>query len=267
LQNNTHGKFQSKLISKSKAQHHTQYQSKQTMVGVGGFDIGQAAAHAIFLDLPEPWNAIPHAAHTLKPNGRICSYSPCMEQTQRTVLTMKQYGFHSTKTIEVRLREHYVDTDVQLERVPTDILSKELGYGGGGGRKHHHIPGNGIKTYHKGEAPEAIPGHIPAKPKPKSNINGNSNHDSEGHPKKRKINDSNDANNQNNSNHENGIENLQTSSCTTSSSSINNNNNTEKLTKVRKLTCARPFATMRGHTAFLTFATAGNTPHPGPNKS
>ena len=32
-----------------------------------------------------------------------------------------------------------------------------------------------------------------------------------------------------------------------------------------KLLCARPFAQMRGHTAFLTFATAGNAPRPDPN--
>ena len=72
--------------------------------GSGGFDIGPAAAHAIFLDLPQPELAIPHAAHTLKPNGGLCSYSPCVEQSQRTVQAMKKYGFHSIKTIEVRLR-------------------------------------------------------------------------------------------------------------------------------------------------------------------
>ena len=34
----------------------------------------------------------------------------------------------------------------------------------------------------------------------------------------------------------------------------------------RKLLVARPFATMRGHTAFLTFATAGNKSWPDPNE-
>jgi hypothetical protein len=35
----------------------------------------------------------------------------------------------------------------------------------------------------------------------------------------------------------------------------------------RKIRCARPFAQMRGHSAFLTFATAGNTLRPDPNAS
>ena len=37
-------------------------------------------------------------------------------------------------------------------------------------------------------------------------------------------------------------------------------------TKRKKVLVARPFAMMRGHTAFLTFATAGNKIHPDPNK-
>lgn len=36
-------------------------------------------------------------------------------------------------------------------------------------------------------------------------------------------------------------------------------------TKRKKMHVARPFGMMRGHTAFLTFASAGNKKHPNPN--
>lgn len=74
--------------------------------GTGGFDQPQASVDAISLDLPEPWLAIPHAAYCLKPNGQIASYSPCVEQSQKTTVAMKEAGFHSIKTMEFRLREH-----------------------------------------------------------------------------------------------------------------------------------------------------------------
>jgi tRNA (adenine57-N1/adenine58-N1)-methyltransferase catalytic subunit len=66
-------------------------------------------AHAILLDLPEPWLAIPHAADTIHPGGRLASYSPCVEQVQRCVTALKECGFHSIRTMEFRLKEHFVD--------------------------------------------------------------------------------------------------------------------------------------------------------------
>lgn len=174
--------------------------------GSGGFAIGAAAAHAIFLDLPEPWLAIPHAAHTIKPNGTICSYSPCVEQSQRTCQAMRTYGFHSLKTIEVRLREHFVD-DAEIKHAPTMKLPRDLN----------------INNYVPGQATNAAPSPTPTSDTLPS--------DAEQDKK----------------------------SSATASDVI--------ASKKRKRLCARPFSSMRGHTAFLTFATAGNKSHPDPNSS
>ncbi|KAL7550476.1 hypothetical protein ACHAWF_013698 [Thalassiosira exigua] len=175
--------------------------------GAGGFQIGQAVAHAIFLDLPEPWLAVPHAAYTIKPDGRICSYSPCMEQTQRTVAALRQNGFHSLRTVEARLKEYYVD-EARMEAPPTDlpvILTEETS---------------------SLEKERCATGGLPPK--------------------------NDDANR--------GVEQDSTPKATKEPAT------SSKKRKGNKILCARPFAQMRGHTAFLTFATAGNALRPDPNK-
>jgi hypothetical protein len=42
--------------------------------------------------------------------------------------------------------------------------------------------------------------------------------------------------------------------------------NNNKPTSTKQMLCARPFNNMRGHTAFLTFATASYSPQPDPNE-
>lgn len=78
---------------------------------VGGFGsfVADGSADGVFLDLPEPWEAVDGVAAKIKPNGRVCSYSPCIEQSQRFCDAAEKAGFHSVKTVEVRLKEYCVD--------------------------------------------------------------------------------------------------------------------------------------------------------------
>jgi len=56
-------------------------------------DIQPASVDAIFLDLPAPWAVIESSKQKLKINGNFCSFSPCIEQVQRTCLQLDQLGF------------------------------------------------------------------------------------------------------------------------------------------------------------------------------
>eukprot|EP00008_Paramoeba_atlantica_P010998 CAMPEP_0201490456 /NCGR_PEP_ID=MMETSP0151_2-20130828/26563_1 /ASSEMBLY_ACC=CAM_ASM_000257 /TAXON_ID=200890 /ORGANISM="Paramoeba atlantica, Strain 621/1 / CCAP 1560/9" /LENGTH=319 /DNA_ID=CAMNT_0047876423 /DNA_START=56 /DNA_END=1011 /DNA_ORIENTATION=- len=69
---------------------------------------------AVMLDLPKPWEAIPHAVKILKYGvGRICCYSPCVEQVQRTCEVMRSYNFEEMRTIEVVRRPFSVNAQSQ----------------------------------------------------------------------------------------------------------------------------------------------------------
>ncbi|WVF67042.1 hypothetical protein IAT40_001785 [Kwoniella sp. CBS 6097] len=62
----------------------------------------------VFLDLPAPWEAIPYAMKTLRPDiiTRICCFSPCLEQVLKTVSTLRSEGFFDIFTQEVLIRTH-----------------------------------------------------------------------------------------------------------------------------------------------------------------
>lgn len=67
--------------------------------------IGQA--DSVFLDLPQPWLAIPSAGRMLRQDGVLCSFSPCIEQVQRSYETLKSC-FTDIRTFEVLLRSYEV---------------------------------------------------------------------------------------------------------------------------------------------------------------
>ena len=78
-----------------------------------------ASADAVFLDLPAPWAAVPSAAACLRPDGVLCSFSPCIEQVQRTCAALaRSGGFAATVTHELLLR----GMEVRREGLAMDVL-------------------------------------------------------------------------------------------------------------------------------------------------
>ncbi|KAI9263149.1 1-methyladenosine methyltransferase catalytic subunit Gcd14 [Phascolomyces articulosus] len=67
-------------------------------------------ANAVFLDLPAPWEAIASAkASFLKHRtGKICTFSPCIEQVARSVEALNENGFVDITMYECLVRSHDV---------------------------------------------------------------------------------------------------------------------------------------------------------------
>mmetsp|Transcript_53327 Transcript_53327/g.114580 ORF Transcript_53327/g.114580 Transcript_53327/m.114580 type:complete len:358 (+) Transcript_53327:70-1143(+) len=57
-----------------------------------GAALGEGAVDGIFLDLPAPWLAIPHADRCLVGGGRIVTFSPCIEQIEKTAAEFRRGG-------------------------------------------------------------------------------------------------------------------------------------------------------------------------------
>ena len=72
-------------------------------------------ASSIFLDLPAPWLALPHLTRTSTPASpsalspsvpiHICTFSPCIEQAQRCVLTLRALDWLEIEMVEMQHRQ------------------------------------------------------------------------------------------------------------------------------------------------------------------
>jgi tRNA (adenine57-N1/adenine58-N1)-methyltransferase catalytic subunit len=214
--------------------------------GSGGFDRPQASVDAVVLDLPEPWNAVPYAAHCLKPNSRLASYSPCVEQAQRTVMTLQKSGFHTIKTMEFRLKEFHVD-EVEYELPPKEKRQRVVD------RRRAPDDAGGDVILSAGEDGDA------EADKEKSDYETEGNQESPKTTSEEQVECIPEATEDY---HSGGATILPSSSTVSKRPSPNSSTTAASIGK--KILVARPFNTMRGHTAFLTFATAGNIlqPHP-----
>ncbi len=62
----------------------------------------------VVLDLPEPWQAVPHAARSLRQGGILLAYTPSIVQACRLSETLTEAGFGLTETIEVLHRSWHI---------------------------------------------------------------------------------------------------------------------------------------------------------------
>lgn len=72
--------------------------------------VPETGADAVVIDVPEPWDAVGAAARALKPSGRLASFSPTVNQTERMVAAVTEAGFVDLRTVELLEREHTIRT-------------------------------------------------------------------------------------------------------------------------------------------------------------
>ncbi len=63
----------------------------------------------VILDLPEPWNVVPHAQKVMRPGGILVAYTPSITQAVRTREAMANPMWTGTRTLEVLHRGWHIE--------------------------------------------------------------------------------------------------------------------------------------------------------------
>lgn len=127
----------------------------QDVVSVyGGIDISKdgftgmadGVADAVFLDVPAPYLMGDEVRRVLKPDGVVCTFSPCVEQVNRTCDMFRETGFHSIRSVTAPMRT-YETREMILHTPGFDELeqaddTKEMVNGVGNGEGHGEIGGD-----------------------------------------------------------------------------------------------------------------------------
>jgi len=74
-------------------------------VGDARKELPEQDADALFLDIPDPWEAVKTSANALRPCGTFASFSPNAEQVNQTVKALRTNTFVEIRTVEIIERE------------------------------------------------------------------------------------------------------------------------------------------------------------------
>ena len=76
----------------------------QCYEGIDATDIDR-----VVLDLPEPWQVVPHAQRVMRPGGILVAYTPSITQAAQTREALANPSWTGTRTLEVLHRGWYIE--------------------------------------------------------------------------------------------------------------------------------------------------------------
>ena len=100
----------------------------------GAFNLGSKdlKADVVFLDLPNPWLAIDNVSAVLKTGGRVCTFSPCVEQVTRTCNKLRDQGYANLETWECLNRDWMIVGELKKENStftrPANVMRGHTSY-------------------------------------------------------------------------------------------------------------------------------------------
>ncbi len=97
-----------------------EFRLKDLMAGIDESDLD-----SIVLDMATPWLAMPQAYQSLRAGGRIVSFSPTINQVEKTVEEMRRIGFVGIRTVELIMRTYKVKAN---ETRPDMVMVGHTGY-------------------------------------------------------------------------------------------------------------------------------------------
>ena len=71
--------------------------------------IDESDVDRVVLDLPEPWQVVPHAAKALVPGGIFVAYTPSIIQVSQLRQDLDHAGFFSAETVEILQRTWHIE--------------------------------------------------------------------------------------------------------------------------------------------------------------
>ncbi len=71
--------------------------------------IDETELDGVLLDLPEPWQVVPHAARALRRGGTILAYTPSIVQAATFRESLGEHGFAYSETLEVMHRSWHIE--------------------------------------------------------------------------------------------------------------------------------------------------------------